>query len=171
VPDDAIAAGVLALDRVPGRMEPVDEGQPFAVFVDYAHKPEALDAVLRTGRMLTEGRLICVFGCGGDSYRGKRPMMGRIASSLADYTVVTTDNPRDEDPRAIIDEIVEGGAPDLVEPDRRRAIEHAIGLARPGDVVVVAGRGHESRQKLPCGRTEPFDDREIVRDVLRGSTS
>jgi UDP-N-acetylmuramoyl-L-alanyl-D-glutamate--2,6-diaminopimelate ligase len=167
VPDDAIAAGVLALDRVPGRTEPVDEGQPFAVFVDYAHKPEALEAVLRTARTLAEGRVICVFGCGGDSYRGKRPMMGRIASSLADYTVVTTDNPRDEDPSAIVEEILEGGLPELVEPDRRRAIEHAIELARPGDVIVVAGRGHETRQKVAGGRTEPFDDREIVRDVLR----
>jgi UDP-N-acetylmuramoyl-L-alanyl-D-glutamate--2,6-diaminopimelate ligase len=170
VPDDAIAAGVLALDRVPGRMERVDEGRPFAVFVDYAHKPEALEAVLRTARTLTEGRVVCVFGCGGDSYRGKRPMMGRIAASLADYVIVTTDNPRDDDPQTIVEEILEGGVPDLVEPDRLRAIERAIEVARPGDVVVVAGRGHETRQKLAGGRTEPFDDREIVRDVLRNSS-
>jgi UDP-N-acetylmuramoyl-L-alanyl-D-glutamate--2,6-diaminopimelate ligase len=169
VPDDAIAAGVLALDHVPGRMEPVDEGQPFAVFVDYAHKPEALEAVLLTARTLTDGRVVCVFGCGGDSYCGKRPMMGRIASSLADYVIVTTDNPRDEDPQAIVDEILEGGVPDLVEPDRRRAIEHALEVARPGDVVVVAGRGHETRQKLAGGRTVSFNDRDVVRDVLRNS--
>jgi UDP-N-acetylmuramoyl-L-alanyl-D-glutamate--2,6-diaminopimelate ligase len=112
---------------------------------------------------------VCVFGCGGDSYCGKRPMMGRIASSLADYVIVTTDNPRDEDPQAIVDEILEGGVPDLVEPDRRRAIEHALEVARPGDVVVVAGRGHETRQKLAGGRTVSFNDRDVVRDVLRNS--
>ena len=169
VPDDAIAAGVLALDHVPGRMEPVDEGQPFAVFVDYAHKPEALEAVLRTARTLTVGRVVCVFGCGGDSYRGKRPMMGRIASSLSDYVIVTTDNPRDEDPQTIVEEILEGGVPDLVEPDRLRAIERAIEVARPGDVVVVAGRGHETKQKLAEGRTVRFNDRDVVREVLRNS--
>ena len=171
VPDDAITAGVLALEHVPGRMEPIDEGQPFAVFVDYAHKPEALEAVLRTARTLTEGHVVCVFGCGGDSYRGKRPMMGRIATTLSDTSIVTTDNPRDEDPQTIAEEILEGGMPDIVEPDRRRAIERAIGLARPGDVVVVAGRGHETEQKLAGGRTEPFDDREVVRDVLRNARS
>jgi UDP-N-acetylmuramoyl-L-alanyl-D-glutamate--2,6-diaminopimelate ligase len=167
VSDEAIAAGVRALERVPGRMDPVDEGQPFAVFVDYAHKPEALEAVLLTARTLTEGRVLCVFGCGGDSYRGKRPMMGRIASALADYTVVTTDNPREEDPRAIVEEILEGAVPDLVEPDRRRAIEQAIELARRRDNVILARRGHANKKKLAGARTEPFDDREIVRDVLR----
>ena len=150
-------------------MEPVDEGQPFSIFVDYAHKPEALEAVLRTARMLTQGRVLCVFGCGGDCYRGKRPLMGRIASSLSDLVIVTTDDPRDEDPRAIIEEIVAGGVPDEIELDRRRAIERAVDLARPGDVVLVAGRGHETEQELAGGRTERFDDRDVVRDVLRSS--
>ena len=169
VPDAAIAAGVGALESVPGRMEPVDEGQPFSIFVDYAHKPEALDAVLRTARRLTEGRVLCVFGCGGDCYRGKRPLMGRIASSLSDWVILTTDNPRDEDPRAIVEEIAAGGVPHEVELDRRRAIERAVDLARPGDVVLVAGRGHETEQMLAGGRTRPFDDRDVVRDVLRSS--
>ena len=169
VPDDAIVAGIGALESVPGRMEPVDEGQPFSIFVDYAHKPEALEAVLRTARMLTEGRVLCVFGCGGDCYRGKRPLMGRIASSLSDLVIVTTDDPRDEDPQAIIDDIVAGGVPDEIELDRRRAIERAVELARPGDVVLVAGRGHETEQQLAGGRTERFDDRDVVRDVLRSS--
>ena len=169
VPDGAIAAGVRALEGVPGRMEPVDEGQPFSIFVDYAHKPEALEAVLRTARTLTRGRVLCVFGCGGDSYRGKRAMMGRIASSLCDLVILTTDDPREEDPQTIVEEIATGGAPDIVELDRRRAIERAVRLAQPGDVVVVAGRGHETEQQLAGGRTERFDDREVVRDVLRSS--
>jgi UDP-N-acetylmuramoyl-L-alanyl-D-glutamate--2,6-diaminopimelate ligase len=169
VPDDAVAAGVAALTSVPGRMEPIDEGQPFSIFVDYAHKPEALEAVLRTARMLTRGRVLCVFGCGGDCYRGKRPMMGRIASSLSDVVILTTDDPRDEDPRVIVDEIAAGGEPDEVELDRRRAIERAIEQAQPGDIVLVAGRGHETEQELAGGRTESFDDRSVVRDVLRSS--
>ena len=169
VPDDAIAAGVGALESVPGRMEPIDEGQPFSVFVDYAHKPEALEAVLRTARMLTKGRVLCVFGCGGDSYRGKRPLMGGIASRLSDHVILTTDDPRDEDPQAIVEEIAAGGVPDEIELDRRRAIERAVELARPGDVVLVAGRGHQTERKLAGGRTERFDDRDVVRDVLRGS--
>jgi UDP-N-acetylmuramoyl-L-alanyl-D-glutamate--2,6-diaminopimelate ligase len=169
VPDDAIAAGIAALDGVPGRLESVEEGQPFTVFVDYAHKPEALEAVLRTARTLTEGRVLCVFGCGGDCYRGKRPLMGGIASSLSDVVILTTDDPRDEDPRAIVEEIAAGGAPAEIELDRRRAIERAIELAQPGDVVLVAGRGHETEQMLAGGRTEPFDDRAVVREVLRSS--
>ena len=169
VPDEAIAAGVAAMESVPGRMEPVDEGQPFSVFVDYAHKPEALEAVLRTARALTDGRVLCVFGCGGDCYRGKRPLMGGIASSLSDVVILTTDDPRDEDPRAIVEEIAAGGVPDEIELDRRRAIERALERAQPGDVVVVAGRGHETEQLLAGGRTEPFDDRAVVRDALQSS--
>ncbi len=126
LPDAAIAAGVEALKSVPGRMEPVDEGQPFSVFVDYAHKPEALGAVLRTARMITRGRVLCVFGCGGDCYRGKRPLMGRIASDLSDVVILTTDDPRDEDPQSFVEEIAAGGAPDEIELERRRAIERAI---------------------------------------------
>jgi UDP-N-acetylmuramoyl-L-alanyl-D-glutamate--2,6-diaminopimelate ligase len=169
VPDGAIAAGISALESVPGRMEPVDEGQPFSIFVDYAHKPEALEAVLRTARTLTQGRVLCVFGCGGDTYRGKRPLMGRIASSLSDVVILTTDDPRDEDPRVIVEEIAAGGAPDEVELDRRSAIERAVELARPGDVVVVAGRGHETEQEFAGGRTERFDDRDVVREAVRDS--
>jgi UDP-N-acetylmuramoyl-L-alanyl-D-glutamate--2,6-diaminopimelate ligase len=169
VPDDAIAAGVGAMEGVPGRMERVDEGQPFSIFVDYAHKPEALEAVLTAARTLTEGRVLCVFGCGGDCYRGKRPLMGRIASRLSDLVILTTDDPRNEDPQGIVEEIAQGGVPDEVELDRRSAIERAVELARPGDVVIVAGRGHESEQELSGGRTVPFDDRAVVRDVLRSS--
>jgi UDP-N-acetylmuramoyl-L-alanyl-D-glutamate--2,6-diaminopimelate ligase len=169
VENDAIAAGVAALKSVPGRMEHVDEGQPYSVFVDYAHKPEALEAVLRTARMLTEGRVVCVFGCGGDCDTGKRPLMGRIAADLSDWVILTTDDPRDEDPQAIVEDIAAGGAPDEVVLDRRDAIERALRLARPGDVVLVAGRGHQTEQELAGGRTERFDDRDVVRDVLRSS--
>lgn len=169
LPDAAIAAGVGALETVPGRMERIEAGQTFAVFVDYAHKPEALEAVLRTARRLAEGRVLCVFGCGGDCYRGKRPLMGRIASGLSDVAILTTDDPRNEDPQAIADEVAAGGEPHEVELDRRRAIELAVELARPGDVVVVAGRGDETEQLLAGGRTERFDDRAVVREVLRSS--
>jgi UDP-N-acetylmuramoyl-L-alanyl-D-glutamate--2,6-diaminopimelate ligase len=167
VSDPAIQRGVRALEGVPGRMEPIEQGQPFSVFVDYAHKPEALEAVLRTARLLTRGRVLSVFGCGGDCYRGKRPLMGRIAASLSDRVILTTDDPRNEDPLAIVEEIAAGGAPDEVELDRRRAIGLAIAQARPGDVVIVAGRGHETEQLLAGGRTERLDDREVVRDALR----
>jgi UDP-N-acetylmuramoyl-L-alanyl-D-glutamate--2,6-diaminopimelate ligase len=167
VADDAIAAGVAGLAAVPGRLERIDEGQPYTVYVDFAHKPEALEAVLRTARELADARVICVFGCGGDAYRGKRPLMGRIASTLADYVIVTTDNPRSEDPAAIAADIAAGAAPDEVELDRRRAIERALEVARPGDVVIVAGRGHEPKQLFADGRVVPFDDRQVVRELLR----
>jgi UDP-N-acetylmuramoyl-L-alanyl-D-glutamate--2,6-diaminopimelate ligase len=167
IEDDAIAAGVAHLAGVPGRFEAVDEGQPFAVIVDYSHKPVALESVLNEARGLTAGRLLCVFGCGGDRDRGKRPLMGEIASRLADVVVVTSDNPRSEDPEAIIAEILEGVTePVEVEPDRAAAISKALEGARAGDVVVIAGRGHEQRQEL-ADRTIPFDDREVVRDALR----
>jgi UDP-N-acetylmuramoyl-L-alanyl-D-glutamate--2,6-diaminopimelate ligase len=168
LPDDAVAAGVESVAGVPGRFEPVDEGQPFAVVVDYAHKPGALENVLRTARELAgSGRVICVFGCGGDRDRGKRPLMGRIASELADVVVVTSDNPRSEDPRTIVEEILAGTSGDPeVELDRRAAIERAVELAEPGDVVVVAGKGHELGQEV-AGLVSPFDDRDVVRDALR----
>ena len=169
VADEAIAAGVASLGSVPGRMEPIDEGQPFSVFVDYAHKPEALEAVLRTARQLAAGRVLCVFGCGGDCYSGKRPLMGELASRLSDHVILTTDDPRDEDPRTIVEEIAAGGAPHEVELDRRRAIERAVEQATPGDVVLVAGRGHETEQMLAGGRVESFDDRAVARDALRRS--
>jgi UDP-N-acetylmuramoyl-L-alanyl-D-glutamate--2,6-diaminopimelate ligase len=167
IADDAVAAGVKSVSGVPGRFETVDEGQPFTVVVDYAHKPGALENVLHTAHGLTAGRVICVFGCGGDRDRGKRPQMGRIASELADVAIVTSDNPRSEDPRAIIDEVLAGtvGEPE-VEPDRRAAIERAIELAEPGDVVVIAGKGHEPGQEI-AGRITPFDDRDVARDALR----
>ena len=165
--DDAIAAGLRGAAVAPGRFEPVDEGQPFAVLVDYAHTPDSLENVLRTARDLAQNRLICVFGCGGDRDRGKRPLMGRIASELADHVIVTSDNPRSEEPEAIIDEILAGVAGEVeIEPDRREAIARAIDAAGEGDVVVIAGKGHEQGQQF-ADRTIPFDDREVARDTLR----
>jgi UDP-N-acetylmuramoyl-L-alanyl-D-glutamate--2,6-diaminopimelate ligase len=167
IDDDAIARGLEAIRGVPGRFESVAEGQPFEVIVDYSHKPEALESVLSTARGLTSGRVICVFGCGGDRDRGKRPLMGRIASELADVAIVTSDNPRSEDPQAIIDEVLAGVSGEVeVEPDRAAAIERAISLAEDGDVVLIAGKGHEQGQEF-ADRTIPFDDREVARDVLR----
>jgi UDP-N-acetylmuramoyl-L-alanyl-D-glutamate--2,6-diaminopimelate ligase len=167
IDDAAIARGLEAVRGVPGRFESVVEGQPFEVIVDYSHKPEALESVLGTARDLAAGRVICVFGCGGDRDRGKRPLMGRIASELADLAIVTSDNPRSEEPRAIIDEILVGVTSEVeVEPDRAAAIERAISVAGEGDVVLIAGKGHEQGQEF-ADRTIPFDDREVARDVLR----
>jgi UDP-N-acetylmuramoyl-L-alanyl-D-glutamate--2,6-diaminopimelate ligase len=167
VDDESIARGLAAAERVPGRFEPVDEGQPFAVFVDYSHKPDALEAVLRTARGLTQGRLIVVFGAGGDRDRGKRPLMGRAAAEHADVAIITSDNPRNEDPEAIMAEVA-AGAPDAERVvDRQAAIERAIALAAAGDVVVVAGKGHERYQEFEDGRTVPFDDVAVAREALR----
>jgi UDP-N-acetylmuramoyl-L-alanyl-D-glutamate--2,6-diaminopimelate ligase len=167
ISNDAIAAGVEALDGVPGRFEAVDAGQSFAVVVDYSHKPDALENVLRTARELARNRVICVFGCGGDRDRGKRPLMGRIAGEFADVAIVTSDNPRSEDPAAIIAEVLaEAGASLEAELNRATAIERAIGMAQEGDVVVIAGKGHEQGQEF-ADRTVPFDDREVARDALR----
>jgi UDP-N-acetylmuramoyl-L-alanyl-D-glutamate--2,6-diaminopimelate ligase len=169
--EEAIRAGIESVDGVPGRLEVVDEGQPFAVVVDYAHKPAALESVLRAARELAAsgGRVICVFGAGGDRDRAKRPAMGRIASELADLAIVTSDNPRSESPLAIIDEILGGVVGDHeVEPDRAAAIARAIERARDGDVVVIAGKGHEQGQET-AGRVAPFDDREVARDALRAA--
>ena len=167
VPEAAIEEGLADAPSVPGRFESVDEGQPFPVIVDYAHTPDSLANVLRTARELTAGRLICVFGCGGDRDRGKRPEMGRIAGELSDVPIVTSDNPRSEDPIAIINEILAGMGPEPdVEPDRRAAIAQAIGLAREGDVVVIAGKGHEQGQEF-ADRKLSFDDREVAREALR----
>jgi UDP-N-acetylmuramoyl-L-alanyl-D-glutamate--2,6-diaminopimelate ligase len=171
VEDGAIASGVAHLRGVPGRFEAVDEGQPFAVLVDYAHTPRALENVLAEARALAERRLVCVFGCGGDRDRGKRPVMGEVASRLADEVIVTSDNPRSEDPLAIIAEVVAGAEGDVeVEPDRARAIERALGRADEGDVVVIAGKGHEGGQEF-ARETIPFDDREVARDALRRLTA
>jgi UDP-N-acetylmuramoyl-L-alanyl-D-glutamate--2,6-diaminopimelate ligase len=165
VGEDAIRHGLEAVEVVPGRFETVDEGQPFTVVVDYAHTPDALSAVLESARELTRGRVICVFGAGGDRDREKRPLMGQVVSDLADEALVTSDNPRSEEPAAIAAEVVDGL--DLeVELDRRQAIARAVESATEGDVVVIAGKGHEQGQEIG-GQRIPFDDREVVRDALR----
>ena len=168
----AIATGLRTAGLVPGRFEPVDAGQPFTVLVDYSHKPNALEQALLASRELTpKGRLTVVFGCGGDKDTGKRPIMGEVAARLADRVVLTSDNPRSEDPLAIIDEIRAGippsGAPAevVVEPDRRQAIALALGGAEPGDLVLVAGKGHETTQVIGL-QMLPFDDRAVAREVL-----
>jgi UDP-N-acetylmuramoyl-L-alanyl-D-glutamate--2,6-diaminopimelate ligase len=173
VPDDAIVEGIAAVPLVPGRVEPVEAGQNFLVVVDYAHTPDSIHSVLQAARPLTSGRLIVVFGCGGDRDRAKRPRMGAQATTLADLTVLTSDNPRSEDPLAIIADMEagarEGGGTYLVEPDRRAAIAIAIGEAAEGDVVVIAGKGHESYQELG-DLTVPFDDREVAAAAIRART-
>jgi UDP-N-acetylmuramoyl-L-alanyl-D-glutamate--2,6-diaminopimelate ligase len=163
--EEAIRRGLEAVERVPGRFDAVEEGQPFTVLVDYAHTPSALAVVLRSARELARGRLICVFGAGGDRDRDKRPLMGQVVAELADLAIVTSDNPRSEDPAAIAAAVVDGLDLD-VELDRRRAIERALEVAHVGDVVVIAGKGHELGQEI-AGETLPFDDREVVRDALR----
>jgi UDP-N-acetylmuramyl-tripeptide synthetase len=164
--EEAIKQGIEAVDRVPGRFDRVDEGQPFAVFVDYAHTPGALETALEAARELVRGgRVICVFGAGGDRDRAKRPLMGKVVAELADVSIVTSDNPRSEDPAAIAAEVVDGLDLDI-ELDRRRAIERALEAARPGDVVVIAGKGHEQGQESG-GRKLPFDDREVAGETLR----
>jgi UDP-N-acetylmuramoyl-L-alanyl-D-glutamate--2,6-diaminopimelate ligase len=173
VDDATIAAALPEAGRVPGRFEPVEEGQDFAVLVDYAHTPDSLENVLQAARPLAANRLLCVFGCGGDRDRGKRPQMGAISARLADHTIVTSDNPRSEDPAAIVAQILAGIAdPDAggrVEAivDRHAAIERAVALAVPGDVVVIAGKGHEQGQEFEGGRKLPFDDVGVAREALR----
>jgi UDP-N-acetylmuramoyl-L-alanyl-D-glutamate--2,6-diaminopimelate ligase len=167
LPDEAIARGIESVRGVPGRFEAVDEGQPFSVVVDYAHTPDSLETALRTARELAAGRVICVFGCGGDRDHGKRQLMGAVAADGADVVIVTSDNPRGEDPQDIVDEITRGLASEVdVELDRARAIELAIETARAGDVVLLAGKGHEQGQEA-AGQTLPFDDREVARQALR----
>ena len=155
---------------VPGRFEPVAGEQTFSVLVDYAHTPDSLRNVLEAARRLTPARLITVFGCGGDRDRAKRPLMGEIGARLSDVAVITSDNPRSEDPNAIIEEIVaglDGGAAGVeVEPDRRLAIRLALHEAAEGDTVVIAGKGHEQGQEFENGRKVPFDDREVAREEL-----
>jgi UDP-N-acetylmuramoyl-L-alanyl-D-glutamate--2,6-diaminopimelate ligase len=167
---DVLAAALPTAARVPGRFEPVAEGQPFAVLVDYAHTPDSLENVLRAAREVADGRVIAVFGAGGDRDRGKRPLMGEIGARLADVCLVTSDNPRSEDPEAIIAEILTGaGGAAHVEhdADRRASIHRAVALAEPGDVVVIAGKGHEQGQEFESGRKEPFDDVAVAREALR----
>ncbi len=166
---DAVAA-LADVDPVPGRMEPIREGQEFAVLVDYAHTPDSVVNVLEAARHLTEGKLISIVGCGGDRDRSKRPLMGAAGAAASDICIVTSDNPRSEDPDAIIAEIL-GGIEDrsnvVVEPDRRKAIAHALAEAGAGDLVVIAGKGHEQGQEFEGGRKEPFDDRDVARAELR----
>jgi UDP-N-acetylmuramoyl-L-alanyl-D-glutamate--2,6-diaminopimelate ligase len=169
----AVAKGLSDLDAVRGRNEPVERGQPFSVLVDYAHTPDALALTLAGARdMAAGGRVLVVFGCGGDRDRGKRPLMGEIATRLADVAVLTNDNPRGEDPTTIIDEVRAGvRRPEVlvVEPDRRAAIGVALAAARPGDVVVLAGKGHETTQ-VTGDRVVPFDDRAVAAELLGAMT-
>lgn len=171
LPAGAIRAGLQAPGTVPGRMEPVEAGQPFRVFVDYAHTPAALEAALEAARRATSGKVILVFGCGGDRDRAKRPLMGRAAGA-ADLVIVTSDNPRREDPAAIAAELEEGlaatGARWERILDRAEAIRSALGAAAPGDVVLVAGKGHETTQEV-AGERRPFDDRQVVREALESA--
>jgi UDP-N-acetylmuramoyl-L-alanyl-D-glutamate--2,6-diaminopimelate ligase len=168
---EAIVRGIARVANVSGRMERVDAGQPFLVLVDYAHTPDGLDRVLHAARSLAAGRLVVVFGCGGDRDRAKRFPMGRTATAGADHTVITSDNPRSEDPAAIIAEVErgarEGGGPYVVEPDRRSAIRLALEGAGRGDVVVIAGKGHETEQEFADGPVA-FDDRVVAAQELRG---
>jgi UDP-N-acetylmuramoyl-L-alanyl-D-glutamate--2,6-diaminopimelate ligase len=169
VPSETARRAIATVGQVPGRFETVDEGQPFAVIVDYAHTPDSLENVLTAARNLTDKRVHVVFGAGGDRDRGKRPLMGEIARRLADRTIVTSDNPRSEDPEAIIAEILGGSGHDFEHnADRREAIAEAIAAAEPGDVVVIAGKGHEQGQEFEAGRKLPFDDVTVAREILRG---
>jgi len=168
----ATAAEALAkAGRVPGRFEPVEEGQPFGVLVDYAHTPDSLENVLRAAREVCEGTLHVVFGAGGDRDKAKRPLMGGAAAENADRLVVTSDNPRSEDPDSIVDQVMAGaGADARREVDRRKAIAAALGSAADGDVVVIAGKGHEQGQEFEGGRKEPFDDVQVAREILKART-
>src|SRR6185369_3886138 len=179
LPSAAIEEGVARLEHVPGRFQVVSEpADAVRVVVDYAHTDDALKNLLETARPLAAGRLITVFGCGGDRDRSKRPLMGAVAGRLSDLVVLTSDNPRSEDPKRIADEIIRGlsptpepgapkrhGTPFVVELDRRRAIEHAIRSAKPGDLVLLAGKGHETYQVIG-DRTLPFSDVDVARAAL-----
>ena len=173
VPTADIVEALRSFTGVPGRFELVREGQPFSVIVDYAHTPDGMENVLRTARAVTAGRIIAVFGCGGDRDRTKRPIMGRMAAELADIAILTSDNPRTEDPAAILDEVETGVLPAIgAKPyeklvDRRTAIFHAVGTARAGDTVVILGKGHENYQILK-DKTIHFNDRETAREAIRG---
>jgi UDP-N-acetylmuramoyl-L-alanyl-D-glutamate--2,6-diaminopimelate ligase len=163
IEEDAIRQGLESVTGVPGRFESVEAGQPFSVIVDYAHTPDSLDNVLRAARELGPGRLTVVFGAGGDRDREKRPLMGRVAAARADRAIVTTDNPRNEDPRAIAEEVAAGQLEIVV--DRRAAIEEALSDAGHGDVVVIAGKGADTEMEI-AGPFVPFDDRVVAREVL-----
>ncbi|MFM8561206.1 MAG: UDP-N-acetylmuramoyl-L-alanyl-D-glutamate--2,6-diaminopimelate ligase [Solirubrobacterales bacterium] len=169
VDDATIERALPAAERAPGRFEPVEAGQPFTVIVDYAHSPDSLAGALEAARAVCDGRVIAVFGAGGDRDSGKRPEMGAAAAAGADLVVVTSDNPRSEAPGAIIADVVAGvpgdPAPQVIE-DRREAIAWAVAHARPGDLVLIAGKGHEQGQEGPGGVKEPFDDRQVALEAL-----
>jgi UDP-N-acetylmuramoyl-L-alanyl-D-glutamate--2,6-diaminopimelate ligase len=171
VDDATLLRGIEACTSIPGRFERVDQGQPFSIFVDYAHTPDALEKILQTARQLKPTRLLVVFGCGGERDRGKRPQMARVAERLSDVCLVTSDNPRGEDPATILSEIEAGFQIKPVryeiEPDRKKAIARILSLAKAGDLVLLAGKGHETHQILPEG-TIHLDDREEVRRILYG---
>jgi UDP-N-acetylmuramoyl-L-alanyl-D-glutamate--2,6-diaminopimelate ligase len=168
---ELVARGIADLRTVPGRFERVDEGQPFVVVVDYAHTDDALRNVIAVARGLNPKRVITLFGCGGDRDRAKRPLMGQAAAEASDFVVLTSDNPRSEDPLAIMNDALVGvrrvDVPHFVEPDRKTAIERALKEAREGDIVILAGKGHETYQVLK-DKTIDFDDRAVAREVLRG---
>jgi UDP-N-acetylmuramoyl-L-alanyl-D-glutamate--2,6-diaminopimelate ligase len=168
---EAVARGIAGVAAVPGRFERVDEGQPFVVAVDYAHTDDALRNTIAVARGLDPKRVITLFGCGGDRDRTKRPLMGQAAAEASDFVVLTSDNPRSEDPIAIMNDALVGirrvDVPHAIEPDRATAIARALKEARAGDIVILAGKGHETYQVLK-DRTIPFDDRQVAREVLRG---
>jgi UDP-N-acetylmuramoyl-L-alanyl-D-glutamate--2,6-diaminopimelate ligase len=169
IPRASIVAGLGKLASVPGRLEPVDEGQPFQVLVDYAHTPDALERALEAVRAFQPKRVICVFGCGGDRDKGKRPLMGSVAARLADRVILTSDNPRSEDPASVLRDIeagVRGAANVSTIADRAKAIAAAIDACAPGDALLIAGKGHETYQIIGL-KTLPFDDRETAREALR----
>jgi UDP-N-acetylmuramoyl-L-alanyl-D-glutamate--2,6-diaminopimelate ligase len=171
VPAETITKGIAAMAAVPGRFERVDEGQPFVVVVDYAHTDDALRNVIAVARGLNPKRVITLSGCGGDRDRAKRPLMGQAAAEASDFVVLTSDNPRSEDPLAIMNDALVGirrtDVPHVVEPDRATAIARALKEAREGDIVILAGKGHETYQVLK-DRTISFDDRAVAREVLQG---
>jgi UDP-N-acetylmuramoyl-L-alanyl-D-glutamate--2,6-diaminopimelate ligase len=173
-PPETIEQGIAACRAVPGRFERVDEGQPFLVLVDYAHTPDALRNVIQAARALRPSRVLTLFGCGGDRDRSKRPLMGAAAAELSDYVVLTSDNPRSEDPLAILTDALVGirrhDTPHHAEPDRAAAIRHILTRAVDGDIVILAGKGHETYQVLK-DKTIHFDDRETAREILRGFRS
>lgn len=170
-PKEVIEAGIASCRAVPGRFERIDEGQSFLVVVDYAHTPDAIKNAIAVARSLNPKRVITLFGCGGDRDRSKRPLMAAAASEASDYVVLTSDNPRSEDPIAIMTDALVGlrryDTPHHTEPDRERAIRHALQKAEPGDIVILAGKGHETYQILK-DETIHFDDREVARKILRG---
>ena len=170
---EEMADALRQVKGVKGRVEVVPVPAEYTVLIDYAHSPNALENILVAARDFTPGRLICLFGCGGDRDRTKRPVMGAIARELADVVVVTSDNPRTEEPETIIEDILAGMGPEEgtlhVDPDRRRAIGWALGQGRPGDVIVLAGKGHETYQEI-CGVQHPMDERQIVAEWFQSQT-